>query len=404
VPPRPPAREPHVAWPLKVLAVLAVGGALVAGYREVTGGDEAEPDAGEPAAERAEVERTGSDRVGDTDRGWRFDAFPESYRITYRVRFVDAESTEVLEVVAPFDSRTTSYAGASTTGRPTQEREAAFGLLVTRSGDQTTTLQVPPALAGPRPAAALAGAEEAGLVERREVREVAGRRCQVWRTGGAQAATTFVAPTDDDHFDLCVDEDGLLLEEWQVDGGVAIRQRVAVDVEVGTVTAAEVARLPRESTLPVDLGGGSLVETAADAQPVGPFLEVGAAPAGFTHRGRFTVVPPQAGLLEGGERAKVLAATTDVYVRGADAVIVERGGVLDLSDPWTVNDAFPDVDLGPAVGTGELVPGRTGGEVRALLGSGRYLRVSGSIDLDELVAIARDLVPVDNGSGIGFGD
>jgi hypothetical protein len=387
-----------------VLAVLAVGGALVAGYRAATGDDDA---GDEPAAAgdgRSAVERTGSTRVAGPDASWRFGAFPESYRITYRVRFVDTETTEVLEVVAPFDSRTTSYPGAATTGRPSQERETAFGLLVTRSGDQVTALQVPPALAGPRPAAALAGAEEAGLVERREVREVAGRRCQVWRTGGAQAATTFVAPTEDDHFDLCVDEDGLLLEEWQVDGGVPIRQRVAVEVETGTVDAADVAQLPRQATVPVDLGGGSLVETEPTAQPVGPFLEIGEVPAGFTHRGRFTVVPPQAGLLEGGERAKVLAATTDVYVRGPDALIVERGGVLDLSDPWTVDDASPDVDLGPAVGTGELVPGRAGAEVRALLGSGRYLRVSGSVGLDELVGVVRALVPVDNGTGIGFGD
>lgn len=399
MPPRPSTRDPHIAWPLKVLAVLAVGGALFAGYREATGGDDEAPAAG-PAA----LERTGSEEVGEPDRGWRFDDFPPGYRITYRVRFVDSESTEVLEVAAPFDSRTVSYAGRSGAGTPTQERETSFGVLATRTGDQITVLQVPPALAGPRPAAAIEAAEEAGLVERREVRAVAGRRCQVWRTGGALAATTFVAPTADDFFDLCIDADGLLLEEWQVDGGRAIRQRVAVEVDVGPLDAAELAQLPRESTLPVDLGGGSLVGTAPDAQPVGPFLEIDAAPGGFTHRGRFTVVPPQAGLLEGGERATVLAATTDVYVRGVDAIVVERGGVLDLSDPWTVEDAFPDVDLGPAVGRGELVPGRSGGEVRALLGSGRYLRISGSVDLDELVAIARALVPVENGTGIGFGD
>lgn len=403
MPPTSSSRDPHIAWPLKLLAALAVGGALFAGYRESTGGDK---EAAAPAGGSAGLERTASEEVGETDRGWRFEAFPERYRITYRVRFVDSESTEVLEVAAPFDSRTVSYAGRSTAGAPTQERETSFGVLATRTGDQVTVLQVPPALAGPRPAAAIEAAEEAGLVERREVREVAGRRCQVWRTGGALAATTFVAPTADDHFDLCIDDEGLLLEEWQVDGGRAIRQRVAVDVatRAGAVEAADVARIPRQSTLPVDLGGGSVVETAPDDRPVGPFLDVGAVPDGFAHRGRFTVVPPQAGLLEGGERAKVLAATTDVYVRGVDAIIVERGGVLDLSDPWAVDEAFPDVDLGPAVGTGELVPGRSGGEVRALLGSGRYLRISGSVDLDVLIAIARALVPVENGSGIGFGD
>lgn len=390
---------------MKLLAVGAVGAALFAGYQQATGGDGVETDTTDVQPERAaSITRTASERAGDTDRRWSFGAFPERYRITYRVSITGAETTEVLEVVAPFDSRTTSYRGASTSGTPLDEREQSFGVLATRANDQTTVLQAPPALAGPRPASAILTAEDAGLVERREVREVAGRRCQVWRTGGQLAATTFIPPADDDYIDLCIDADGLLLEEWQVHEGTAIRQRVAVDVDRGGVDPTTLSQLPRKATLSIDQGGGSIVETAPTARPLGPFLQVPAPPEGFTLRGRYTVVPPQVGLVDPEMRGKRLAATTDVYVRGVDAIIIEGGGVLDLSDPWSVEEAFPDVDLGGAIGTGELVPGRSGGEVRALLGSGRYLRVSGSVDLDTLVDVARSLVLVDDGAGIRLSD
>lgn len=396
--------QPRIAWPVKVLAVAAVGGMLFAGYREATGGGDG-GDRAEPGKKRAAaVAREGSERTGAADPRWAFGPFPERYRITYRVVVTGAETTEDVSVIAPFDSRTVSYRGRDAKGAPLDERELTFGLLATRANGQTSALQVPPALAGPRPAAAIPGAEEAGLVTRREVREVAGRRCQVWRTGGALAATTFVAPGGDDYIDLCIDADGLLLEEWQVNGGVGIRHRVAVAVRTGGVEPEDLAQLPRDVTLTVNQGGGSIVETEPTARPVGPFLDTAGPPSGFTLRGRFTVVPPQAALLEGAERGKTVAAVTDVYVRGTDAIIIERGGVLDLSDPWAADDAFPDVDLGPGIGTGELVPGRGGSEVRALLGSGRYLRVSGSVDLDALVEVARSLVAVDDGAGIGFSD
>ena len=391
---------------MKLLAVGAVGAALFAGYQQATGGgDDGDTDTTNGQPERASgITRTASERAGDTDRRWTFGAFPQSYRITYRVTITGAETDEVLEVVAPFDSRTTSYGASSSRSAPLDEREQSFGVVATRAGDQTTVLQAPPAIAGPRPAAAILAAEDAGLVERREVRKVAGRRCQVWRTGGQLAATTFVPPDGDDYIDLCIDAAGLLLEEWQVHRGTAIRQRVAVTVDEGGVEPGALSQLPREATLGIDQGGGSIVEIAPTARPVGPFLEVPAPPDGFTLRGRYTVVPPQVGLVDPELRGKTLAATTDVYVRGVDAIVVERGGVLDLSDPWSVEDAFPDVDLGEAIGTGELVPGRGGGEVRALLGSGRYLRVSGSVDLDTLVEVARSLVPSDDGAGLGFSD
>lgn len=406
-------REPRIAWPVAVLAALGVGAALYAGYNEATGGGGEQPPPGADAASTTTpvtakpVTRTASKEVGPADRSWSFDPFPGSYEITFLVSFVDSTNTEVLRVSAPFDSRTESRRGRTPDGALTDEREFAFGLLATRAGDANpVVLQVPPALAGARPAAAIVVAEQDGLVQRREVREVAGRRCQVWRTSSEVAATTYLPPDPKEYIDLCIDRTGVLLEEWQVSDGRAIRQRVATAVRFGPVDPAALQQLPREVTLAASMGGGSTRQTEPTAQPIGPFLETtpATAPEGFTLRGRFTVVPPQSGLVDESRRGKVTASTTDVYVRGIDAIVIERGGVLDLSDPWRPDDRFVDVDLGPAVGTGERLAGTAGAEVRALLGSGRFLRVYGSVDTDTLAAVARSLVKVENGTGLGFGD
>ena len=386
---------PHIAWPVKALAFAAIAGAVYAGVREVRRDDD----------EPARVRRHGSVEVADERLPAGDRPFPSAYTLTLRVSVPGSTSTEVQRVVAPFDARTETFAGTEARGTPLAEREVSFGILATKSrGSTLTVLEAPPAVAGARLAEALDSSEELGLVERREVRAVAGRRCQVWRTSSELGATTFVAPAGDSYLDLCVDRDGLLLEEWQVEGGEPIRQEVVIDVEIGGVDVDDVRRLARDITLPLDEGGGSVEKIGDDERPVGPFLDVAGPPDGFTRQGRYTVVPPHPGLRAGGDRGKVRAATVDVYVRETDVIVVERGGVLDLSDPWSVEPRFPDVELGSAIGTGELVPGRLGSEVRALLGSGRYLRVFGTVPLDELVDLARALVPVDGGTGIRIED
>lgn len=387
-------RTPHIAWPLKFLAIGAVAAAVFAGTRQLRGADD----------ESAELGRDGSVEVdGAPNIAPGTQPFPGSYAITSRVSTDGSTSTEVHRVVAPFDARTETFASRDATGALLAEREVGFGFLATRSrGAALSTLEVPPVAAGPRLAEALRSSERLGLVERREVRMVARRRCQVWRTSGEFAATTFVPPGDDEYLDLCVDSEGLLLEEWLVADDRPVRQKVAIAVDFDDIDLRAVRKLSRDITLPISQGGGSVTRIGDAERPVGPFLEVTAPPEGFQLHGRYTVVPPHPGLRKGGDRGKVRAATVDVYVRGTDVIGVERGGVLDLSDPWSVDSRFPDVDLGPSIGTGELVPGRLGSELRALLGSGRFLRIFGTVELDQLVELARALTPIDGGSGIGF--
>jgi hypothetical protein len=88
----------------------------------------------------------------------------------------------------------------------------------------------------------------------------------------------------------------------------------------------------------------------------------------------------------------------DVYVRGADAVVIERGGKLDTTevgdqDLGALVDAH-DVDLG-LLGAGHAGIGGNGPfgyrEVRATPSKGRYVVVAGTLPEDALVAIARSL-------------
>src|SRR5205085_12686058 len=95
---------------------------------------------------------------------------------------------------------------------------------------------------------------------------------------------------------------------------------------------------------------------------------------------------------------KVIGNIVDVYVRGADALVVERGGKLDVTpvgdeDLGSLGDE-KDVDLG-ALGTGKAGIGGAGPfgyrEVRAFPARGRYVVVAGTLPEAELVAAMRSL-------------
>ena len=115
--------------------------------------------------------------------------------------------------------------------------------------------------------------------------------------------------------------------------------------------------------------------------------------------GRYATVPLTAELLKPDSK-KVIAGLVDVYVRGADGVVVDRGGKLDQSsvgpeDLGSLVDAR-GVDLGP-LGNGQVGIGGFGPfgyrEVRVTQPGGRYVVVAGTLTEDQLIAIARSLRP-----------
>lgn len=394
-----------------MLVIIAVGGGAVTAYNELTADDAssggtttttlAEQDLPDVERRHSEWVDDGGDREAIVPTG----TFPSGYRITYLVDVAGSPATtEVISASPPFAARTEIYRGQGTDGEPIDERESGFAVLATRSsGQDAVVLRPPPGSAGSRPGAALRDAERLGLVERRELREVAGRRCQVWRTGDAEGAAPFVAPVGTGFIDLCVDADGLLLEEWHEEGGRGVLQRVAIDVEVGPVETAALEQLAREQTVPAAKGGGSVRPVDPASRPVGEFLEVPSPPVGFELQGRYSVVPPQPELTDPLLRSRATASTIDVFVRGTDLVVVEVGGVLNKSAPWEADPRYPDVDLGDLLGQGEVLIGTSAAEVRALLPQGRFVRVYGTVDVATLTAVARSMVAV-TGDGVRYID
>jgi hypothetical protein len=383
---RPSRRGALVAAAVVVLVSIVLAVAL-------RGGDDDDGNVATPPADEA-LERFGSDEVDDVEPLPESDAL-DAYRISYRVtqRGVSHLTTEVLTVVRPFTSELeTRDADDARTG----VNRWAFGRVITGIGEeQPRVFAVGPNVGSYdlRPQISVDEAVERGLLDRREQREVVGRRCQVYR-----AATTVsegvLEPLDaasGEYADVCLDADGLLLEEWWVVDGNAIRQRVA------TAIADEVPRgfgdgwSDEATSEPAGEGGGSVIRLLQGSAPPGVFFEAPSAPAGFTHLGRYSVIPPQAIDVQGADQYKAIASTADVWRSGVDVLVLDQGGSLGGGAVFPPDPDNRTVDL-PGIGTAEVVLGLSTNEVRIPRDGGKYVRVIGTLPSDDLLAFARTLV------------
>ena len=421
-------RPPRRRWPLLVgaLAVVVVVGA-VSIFVVRSDGNKATIEV-EPVVRRGSTEVGGAAPIEISNE-------PDGYRIVYRVHEQGLPlSSEVVEVVRPFDAEIRGYTGTRGDGSLTSHNVTTLGRLssgididhdhdddvpddhshdddepddhthpLRQQGDapaspaqQRTVLAIGPTLAGPdyRLAPVLEEALGRGLLERREQREVLGRRCQVYRFGTSVVGGVLRPPGDpaDEYADACFDAEGLLLEEWWVVKGDPIRQRLAIDVD--TQAPADVASglADEETSIPVDRGGGSFQEMQPDSSPPGPFFVAPAPPDGFEHVGRFTVIPPQAEAFTSPERRSyIITSTADVWRRGIDVVVLDQGGTLGRVKPFEPEPAGVPIELG-ALGTGEAIVGLGGSEVRVVREPGDYIRVYGTLPTAELAAFAVTLV------------
>ena len=191
----------------------------------------------------------------------------------------------------------------------------------------------------------------------------------------------------------CVDAAGLVLAS---DDGNTVDVATRVTTRAAPTTPMAIAaQLAQGFT---DPGAGSVRPIDAGSSPPGqPDFALGAAPDGFTLVGRYAVVAFSDALLTRSSH-KIAAGIVDVYVRGGDSIVVDRGGRLDKSDVTdhdlgSLADQHP-VDLG-VLGAGL---GGIGGsvpfgyrEVRFMPAPGRYVVVAGTVPLDELIALTRTL-------------
>jgi len=309
---------------------------------------------------------------------------PSSYVITYRVDSGGSTSEETISVRRPFDGRVEAGESISV---------SSFARLLLRGrGTEGGVLAQPPspAFGDIRFDIALADGLERGLIERLGTARVAGRRCQRYRTAVAPGSAHLQPLVKDgDSVVSCVDADGLVLDERTTAGGKEIRHQTASSVRVG-VKIDDHRFSTAGAPTPVVQGGGTVVRLTDDSRTPGTFWELRSSPSGFVHRGRYAVVPPQPGGFQPGHESERIAGVVDVYTRGADVLLVDRGGSVGGGAPYAAEPAATDVDLG-ALGRGELLLGLLANEVRVRQPGGHYVRVSGTVKPKVLVDVARAL-------------
>jgi hypothetical protein len=315
---------------------------------------------------------------------------PSSYRITYDVQQRDGddviEREAVLTVRRPWQSR-------FDLGDIVRVADFAyFG--EQEPGDETEVVTAVPT---PSPGDVRADVIELG--EPVEVRRVAGRLCAVHRFGASLLDGLYV---EGDTVEDCIDEDGLVLEEITYLDDEVDTRRVATAVEIDPPddVAFEIEGVRARSA---DDGGGSIQEIEPTSAPPGVFWELSAPPAGFERMGRYAMVPPQEARLDDEQtRARYIAGVVDVWTRGDDVLIVDQGGTLGQVPPFGVDPRGEAInDLGEVGVAGELVREPYGAEVRVLIPPGRFVKVRGTLPVDELLEVVRSLHPVD-GTGLVY--
>jgi hypothetical protein len=339
------------------------------------------------------------------------DDAPESYRVVYTIEVYQEtairRTTDTLEVRRPFESRLVSRAGAQElTVRASRLGTLAFG---SAQGPIAIASAPTPGSADLRFDPALRDAVEEELVEVREQRRVAGRRCQVYRFGSTVTSGELrpVGSRDEEHADVCIDADGLLLEEVWWKEGRPLQRRIATEVEVGPRLGDATFTIENERALTTEEGNGFFREIRPDTRLQGTSYELPEAPAGFTFRGRYAVQTPRLSL-EGGNplepaRPREDVSQIDVWTNGPDLLVLSTSLGADLAAlPEDAATAHP-VDLGGDLDDAVAVLDLRSNEVRAELEGGRFLRLAGTVPREALVTLARTLRPVE-GAGIAPAD
>ena len=227
-----------------LLAVAVIAGGVIT-FRIVRGdsGEQAAPESpGIDGAPDVEIERT-----------------PEAWHIVYRLEEHAGEtvtvSTDKVWARRPYDSRLETWSGAPPGDKRQSIQVGAFARRGTQStGAERLVLRLPPAVppSDVRVEPILDVAEEEKLVDRRDVREVADRRCQVFRSGSLLSAPALTEPTAKSYADTCIDAAGLVLEETLFDEGKLLSRRLAVEVDEDPDLAGVSFAMPEREPVPVE--------------------------------------------------------------------------------------------------------------------------------------------------------
>ena len=399
------AKASSGGWLLPTVLLFVLVPIAYAVFTAVRGGD-----GGDGTPERPKLSRDGSKEVdGSPDGPLAIAEEPSSYRVVYRIERYDPDKIQVSEdritIRRPFDGRVQSFID----GRQTGDRASRFGALIITTGEGPRTLVSPPspATGDLRLAPALADAVEEGWLELRERRKVLGRECQVYRAGSTVVAGTLVpvGTTAGERSDLCIDDEGLLLEEVWFKDGLPLQRRVATSLEVGKTYPDSTFQLAAdEPALTIDQGNGFIREVDAASAFEGTVYRLTEPPEGAEYRGRFVVQPPtlspfQNPLDTAAERREQVSMV-DVWVRGPDVLAFSQTIAADIAAVPSDAKTAKRIDLAPIEDAAAVLDLRSN-EVRAELPEARFLRIAGSYTREDLVAVARSL-RAEEGTGLVF--
>jgi hypothetical protein len=325
-----------------------------------------------------------------------FTVVPTEYRVRYRLEEQLGNdvrvSTERLAVRRPFESSLETWTGAPPGKRRLSRDVSAFGRSSTsRSGAARVVSEQPPTLA----AHDVRVRTILRSLARRERRRVLGQTCQVYRSDERLTVLTALGPPRRDRYvDSCIAANGLVLEEVQVRSGHITTRRIAAGVaERLTSERFDVGA----ATIDVKNGGGSTRAVDPATMPPGQFWQLDQPPLGFAMVGRYAVVPPQPeNFTDPAREGLQRAGVTDVWRHGVDVIGVDQGGTLRGSPPFRVDESQAVIDAGQLT-HGELLLTGQGAELRFLTGGGHYVRVFGTVAIDDLLTVARQLHQVPGG-------
>ena len=327
---------------------------------------------------------------------------PLSFEVTYETAIGKQVSTEILSVRRPFESRLEVRTGRPPGTAAKSVRVSRFGALETDSPTaEALHLTVPPTIAASdlRVRHSLVQAVTDGRAIERGAGVVTGRPCLRYVVGGPVASGALVpyVPDGPERAEICVDARGILLEERWFKDDRLLRHRRAVAVRQldSSTDQFSIGRdLPR-----AEFDGAVTAVTETSRLPLGSW-ELDGPIEGFSRLGRWTSISPRLGNANGnafdpdeGRQASL----HEVWTRGIDVLFIEQGSLLGEGGPLPAHpQAFP-VDLGP-LGRGEAIHDLRLNEARANVPGFGFVRVAGTLPIDDVISIARRLVPQPGGS------
>ncbi|MSV88843.1 MAG: hypothetical protein F2754_05915 [Actinobacteria bacterium] len=316
---------------------------------------------------------------------------PLAYHVTYRVQTAGDDNPIYEDVIVrrPFDMRY-RLSNDATFAKP------LYDLVITKNnrterndGVPETAENATPVLLsyGTRFDATLSDLISNGFFVRRERRKLLDTECTVYRTGSFIEAGKVVKATDTQHTDICISDDGLMLEEVNVaSGAVSLR-----------VTATEIVREPglADTDFPVTTdaatltaGGVQVVDLPRSSVPTTPYWQWAAAPEGWTFSSRQRVEVTKV-VSDSTGPAATKVSWVDLYTRGADVLIVRQGAAG--AEPVSVDTTNAiDTTVGD-LGAAKLVVDTIGNTVVVSDVNGRFIQLFATTSASDLITVAGSL-------------